>query len=84
MVCRCKKKISEEAVRVVKENETEFVPKIGKILISHGLMKYRIGALADNFGGAIGYQHGLTMMAKFMLGIMKKLSEKNIIYKILI
>ena len=47
-------------------------------------MKYRIGALADNFGGAIGYQHGLTMMAKFMLGIMKKLSEKNIIYKILI
>ena len=26
MVCRCKK-ISEEAVRVVKENETEFVPK---------------------------------------------------------
>ena len=47
-------------------------------------MKYRIGALADNFGGVIGYQHGLTMMAKFMLGIMKKLSEKNIIYKILI
>ena len=60
------KKLSIDPINSVKQNKTNFVPKIGKIHFLIGWKIFNHGVFQDNYGGDIKYQHGMVQIIKVL------------------